>query len=241
MLLEILDDYQAMSRAAADKIVDYVKRKPDAVISFASGHTSLGMFKCLADDVQHSRVSFDQCTFVGLDEWLGIDANQEGSCRYMMDKYFFGPAGIHSTQILFFNGLSSDPEKEVQSINTWLDQRGGLDVMLVGVGTNGHLAMNEPGTSFHTVAHVSQLAEETIVTGQKYFTQQTPLTKGLTLGLKHFQDAKLPILTANGTAKAEILKKALKGSVSEQVPASIIQSIDKGFIILDRDAARKLS
>lgn len=241
MELEILEDYQAMSRAAADKVNDYVKSKPNAIISFASGHTSLGMFKCMVDDVHAGNVNFDQCAFVGLDEWLGIDARQEGSCRYMMDKYFFGPAGIKSSQVLFFNGLSSDPEKEVREVNVWLDQRGGLDIMLVGVGTNGHLAMNEPGTSFQAKAHVSQLAEETITAGQKYFMQQTPLTKGLTLGLKHFQEAKLPILTANGMAKAGIMKKALKGSVTEQIPASIIQSVAKGFIVLDRDAASKLN
>src|SRR5690348_9351850 len=217
MELKILEDYQAMSREAADKVNDYVKSKPNATISFASGHTSLGMFKCLVDDVHAGKVNFHQCTFVGLDEWLGIDARQEGSCRYMMDKYFFGPAEIKLSQILFFNGLSADPEKEVREINDWLHQRGGLDIMLVGVGTNGHLAMNEPGTSFQTMAHVSQLAEETITTGQKYFTQQTPLTKGLTLGLMHFQEAKLPILTANGMAKSEIMRKALKSPVTEQV------------------------
>jgi glucosamine-6-phosphate isomerase len=241
MQLKILDNYQAMSREAADEVNEYVRTKPNAVISFASGHTSLGMFKCLVDDVQYARVSFDQCIFVGLDEWMGIDAKQEGSCRYMMDNYFFKPAGIKSSQILFFNGMSSDPEKEVHEINQWLDQHGGLDIMLVGVGTNGHLAMNEPGTSFQSVAHISQLAEETIVTGQKYFKQQTPLTKGLTLGLKQFLESKLPILTANGIGKSEILKKALKGSVTEQVPASIIQTISKGYIILDRDAAKELN
>jgi glucosamine-6-phosphate isomerase len=240
MKLEILEDYERMSRRAADVIIDYVTRKPDSIISFASGHTSLGMFKCLVEDVRDARVIFGRCTFVGLDEWLGIDAVQEGSCRYMMDNFFFKPAGIESSQILFFNGMSRDPEKEVQEVNHWLDQRGGMDIMLVGIGTNGHLAMNEPGTSFQSVAHISQLAEETIVTGQKYFSQQTPLTRGLTLGLKHFQDSKLPILTANGIGKSEILKKAWKGSVSEQIPASVIQTTSKGYLIVDADAAKEI-
>jgi 6-phosphogluconolactonase/glucosamine-6-phosphate isomerase/deaminase len=108
--------------------------------------------------------------------------------------------------------------------------------MLVGVGLNGHIAMNEPGTSFDSVAHISTLAEETKTVGQKYFDTATQLSRGITLGLKHFRDARLPILVANGEKKAHIIRQILTSSPSESLPASIIQLIDQGMVMLDEAA-----
>ena len=225
-----------MSRAAADLISAYIKNKPNSLICLASGHSPLGVFQCMVDDVKSGKLNLARCTFVSLDEWVGIAASQKGSCREMMDKDLFVPLSIGEHQIVFFDGMHTDLNGQVDKINDLINANGGLDIMLVGVGMNGHIAMNEPGTSFDSVAHVSALAEETKTVGQKYFDTATQLSRGITLGLKHFRDAKLPILVANGEKKASIVSKILTSSPSESLPASVIQLIDHGIVMLDEAA-----
>ena len=234
MNLRILSDYSTLSRAAADLIVAYLKAKPKSTLCLASGHSPKGVFECLINDVASKRLNLDECTFISLDEWLGVPASQPGSCRDMMDKDFFKPLDIHPSRIVFFNGITADPDREVAVMNEVID-RAGLDIMLVGVGTNGHIAMNEPGTSFTITAHVSTLAEETKMVGQKYFERNTALSKGLTLGLAHFRAARLPILIASGQSKQGIMKRVLTSSPDERIPASVVHLIPDAYVMVDKD------
>ncbi|HTF16983.1 MAG TPA: 6-phosphogluconolactonase [Chryseolinea sp.] len=236
MNLRILSDYSTLSRATADLIAAYLKAKPKSMICLASGHSPKGVFECLVGDVASNRVSLDECTFISLDEWLGIPASQPGSCRDMMDKDLFKPLGIHPSRIVFFNGMTTDPQREVDVMNEVIDRAGGLDIMLVGVGTNGHIAMNEPGTAFNIHAHISTLAEETKEVGQKYFERNTDLGQGLTLGLGHFREARLPILIAAGESKQRIMKKVLTSAPGENLPASIVHLMPAAYVMLDKDA-----
>lgn len=236
MNLRILSDYSTLSRTTADLIVAYLKAKPKAMICLASGHSPRGVFECLVSDVASKRLSLEECTFISLDEWMGIPAAQAGSCRDMMDKDLFKPLGIHPSKIVFFNGMTSDPMREAALMNEVIGHAGGLDIMLVGVGTNGHIAMNEPGTSFSIHAHVSTLAEETKTVGQKYFDKNTALDQGLTLGLGHFRESKLPILIAAGESKRNIMKRVLMSAPDEALPASVIHLIPDAYVMLDKDA-----
>jgi len=110
----------------------------------------------------------------------------------------------------------------------------------VGIGMNGHIGLNEPGTAFNLYAHHSPLAPVTISVGQKYFKQQTTLTEGITLGLKHLKEAKIPMLIASGVKKAGIIAQALEGEVTDQLPASIFQTLRSAIVILDEGAASGL-
>lgn len=232
-------DYATLSRAAADLIVEYINSKRDSIICLASGHTPRGVFECLVNDVKSNRLDISECIFVSLDEWIGVAASQKGSCREMMDVDFFNPLQIPSSQIKFFNGLTDDLELQVRNMNAFIESHGGLDIMLVGIGTNGHIAMNEPGTSFNIGAHISTLAEETKNVGQKYFPGSTILDKGITLGLKHFREAKLPILMANGEKKTAIVKQTLSSRAMESLPSSIVHLIPQGYIMVDDLAVAK--
>jgi glucosamine-6-phosphate deaminase len=158
----------------------------------------------------------------------------------MLKRDFFDHNPIAYDQIVSFDVLAENLELECKRINHLIDSRGGLDVMLVGVGTNGHIGMNEPGTLFDTYAHLGELAEETKSVGQKYFSKPTKLAMGITLGLKHLQEAKLPIVMANGQKKAAIIAKALSIKPTEQLPASIVQKIPQAFVMLDQEAATGL-
>ena len=236
MNLRILSDYSTLSRATADLIAAYLKAKPKSLICLASGHTPKGVFECLVGDVASNRISLDECTFISLDEWLGMPASQPGSCRDMMDKDLFRPLGIDPSHIIFFNGMAADPEHEIAVMNEVIERAGGLDIMLVGVGTNGHIAMNEPGTAFNIHAHISTLTEETKEVGQKYFETNTNLGQGLTLGLGHFREARLPILVAAGESKQRIMKKVLMSAPGEDLPASIVHLMPGAYVMLDKDA-----
>ena len=230
-------DYEELSAETAKIIIDVLNKKPDALICIASGDTPLGVCKFLS---KSDPKIFEKCTFVGLDEWVGMDENDEGSCKFGIYEYLLKPLHIPTERIKYFDAKAADLEAECKKINEFIAARGGLDVMLVGVGMNGHIALNEPNTSFETYAHVSDLEEITISVGQKYFKKPTILTQGITLGLKHLQKAKLPILIANGAKKSSVIKKALTEEITEAFPASIFQKIPYSLVVLDQEAAQLL-
>jgi glucosamine-6-phosphate deaminase len=238
MQIQTFSDYQILSQAAANLIVEVLKSKPTAVICIASGDTPKGVCECLAKE---DASLFAKCTFVGLDEWVGMDENDEGSCKYFVYQNLFNPLQIPANRIQYFDAKAQDLATECDKINQFIASVGGLDVMLVGVGMNGHIALNEPGTSFDSYAHVSDLEEVTKTVGQKYFSQNIILTQGITLGLKHLQESKLPILIANGQRKASVIKRAITEPITEQFPASIMQKLPYGLVMLDADAACDLS
>ncbi len=237
MTINKYENYEELSAAAASLIIEVLRKKTEALICIASGDTPLGVCKYLAKSAPEL---FSKCTFVGLDEWVGMDENDEGSCKFGIYQYLLKPLNIPQERIKYFDAKASDLELECEKINQFIASHGGLDVMLVGVGMNGHIALNEPNTSFETYAHVSDLEEITISVGQKYFTKPTILTQGITLGLQHLQEAKYPILIANGTKKALVIQKALTQEITEAFPASIIQKIPHSLVMIDHEAAQEL-
>lgn len=235
MHVRSFENYTELSRNVADLIVSTINKKPFAIICIASGHTPVGVFRCLIEDSKSKAVDLSKVTFVSLDEWLGIDPADPGSCISMLRKDFFDHVTLRKEQIEMFD-INADPIGECARINDLIANNGGLDVMLVGIGLNGHIGMNEPGTSFRSYAHVSILAEETKTTGQKYFQKPTTLSKGITLGLRHFSECRLPILMANGTKKAAIIDEVLNSKPTEQIPATIVHNIPQAMVMVDSDA-----
>jgi len=231
----IYPDYIFMSLAAANRVIELLNQKPTAVICLPSGSTPHRMFRELVSAHKAERVDFSRCTFVGLDEWVGLGANDEGSCRDLLDKDFLLPIGFREDQIIFFNGLAEDPEAECERINTAIASVGGLDLIVLGVGMNGHLALNEPGTPFDTYAHVSELETITKEVGQKYFSQTTELTQGITVGIRHIMEAKKAILIASGSAKGAVVKRALLMPVTTDFPASVLQEHLNAEFIVDME------
>lgn len=239
-MLQIYKDYQTLSLAAAEQVEKLLGEKPDAVICLPSGSTPLGMFKILAEKSKAGEVDFTKSTFVGLDEWVGMGPDDEGSCRYWIDRDFLHPIGFREEQIVYFDAKSDDLQGECDRVNQAISELGGLDLMVLGVGMNGHLALNEPGTSFDSYAHVSTLDRITAIVGQKYFLEETPLTEGITLGLRHAREAKQLIVMASGATKAPVMLRALEGEVSESFPASLVQRVEGALVMLDEEAAREM-
>src|SRR5688572_6045881 len=237
MEIKVYNDYRELSRATADLIVAKVRQKPRAMVCLASGHTPVGVFEYLVSDAKSGALDLSQCTLVSLDEWIGVDPSDPGSCLSMLRKDFFDHLRLPKEQVRYFDVMQPNLQKECVKMNDFIAQNGGLDVMLVGIGGNGHIGMNEPGSLFHDYAHISKLTQETITTGQKYFTKETKLDQGITLGLRHFREAKLPILMANGIRKAPIIKAVMSSPPSELIPATIVHDVEQCVVMLDKDAA----
>ena len=241
MTTQIFKDYQILSKATTSLIVDAIKAKKNSLICLASGHTPIGVFEELSKEVKENGLDLSDCTFLSLDEWVGIDPNDSGSCLTMLKRDCFELLGLQPHQTEYFNVNAINLEKECDRINSLIARNGGLDIMLVGVGTNGHIGMNEPGTSFDSYAHLSTLAEETKNVGQKYFSKPTSLSLGITLGLRHLREAKLPIVMASGETKAAIIAKGLTQAPTDEIPMSISQLIPQGYVMLDEAAASQLT
>lgn len=230
-----------MSAAAADLILDVVRQKPEAVLCFATGNTPVGTYHQLAAKAKESRTDFSRCFCIGLDEWLGVPGNKSGSCRYILQEQVFGPLAIKQTQVHLFDGMTNAVEEECEKMNLIIDNKGGIDCMLVGIGTNGHIGFNEPGVDHTLKAHEQILHASTLDSGKHYFNEPTPIKTGITLGLAQVLRAKMLLLLANGVSKSAIIRKALEEEICPAVPASFIQQHTNAYVLLDKEAAAELT
>lgn len=241
MKLQIHDTYAAMSAAAAALVMDTLRAKPTALLCFATGDTPRLTYELLAARIQEEKVDTSQCTLIGLDEWLGIPPENEGSCDYFLHHYLINPLGLKPRQVHLFDGLSDDLENECAMMNGLISDKGGIDLALVGVGMNGHIGFNEPGTPVDAAAHVSALEPITTQVGQKYFMGEQPLHSGLTVGLKQLLEAGQLIMIANGEKKAPVLRQMMEGEISNLFPASLLRQQVNGFLLTDSAAATMLT
>ncbi len=241
MHIKIYNDYDKMSAAAAELILDVVRLKPEAVLCFATGNTPVGTYRQLTAKAKESGTDFSRCSCIGLDEWLGVPGDKSGSCKYILQEQVFDLLGIKQTQVHLFDGLTSAVEVECEKMNAFIDSRGGIDCMLVGIGTNGHIGFNEPGVDSTLKAHEQVLHASTLDSGKHYFNEPTLIKKGITLGLAQVLQAKMLLLLANGTSKSAIIRKALEGEISPAVPASFIQQHTNAYVLLDKEAAAELT
>lgn len=240
MELKVFNDHEAQSAAAADMIVDRIMNKPGAVLCFASGDSPRLAYQKAAERVRSERVDISNCLFIGLDEWLGIPPDNSGSCHYFLQHYLFGPMNIDPAQIHLFNGMTTDEDKECERMNNVIAMNGGIDLVVVGVGMNGHIGFNEPGTDIETTAHVAMLDEITRTVGKKYFNEPVPINKGITVGLKQVMEAGTLLMMANGKKKAPVIKRAVEGDTGTEFPASLVRKHANGILMIDAEAAAEL-
>jgi len=218
-------------------IAGVIINKPDALLCFPAGQTSVGTFKHLVELNKNGRFSFKQCKIVGLDEWANIGEKKSENCLSFLKKHLFDHIDYSEDNFCFFDGESSDLEKECNKTDNFIKENGPVDMMLLGAGMNGHLGLNEPGTSFESYSHIVTLDETTNRVGQKYFSGEVRLTSGITLGLKNIMEAKMVILQISGSAKAEVVRRLIDSEISPVFPASIIKSHGNSFLLLDKEAA----
>lgn len=240
MQLAIYENAEKLAQATAAKIIDLVISKPNAVLCLAGGETPRLTYQQLSAEAKKRNTDFSGVQWVGLDEWVGVPPSNAGSCYYFLQHHLFTPLSVQPGNIHFFDAMATDLAAECKKINTVIDQYGALDLILVGIGMNGHIGFNEPGVDAALAAHTIELDEQTRQVGQKYFAQHTPLQKGISLGISQFMQARMAILIAAGTGKAAIIKKAVEDPVSNWLPASYVQEHANAWVLLDAAAAGAL-
>ncbi len=237
MEIFIADNYQAMSKQAAVALKEIIQSKENPLLCTASGDTPAGLYKELINLVNEDQLDLSKCKFVGLDEWIGMNGNNEGSCRFYLDKQLFYPLQVAQNRICFFDGKAGDLQKQCNDVENFIIKHNGIDAAIVGLGMNGHVGMNEPGTSAALHSHVAVIDPVTQKTGQKYFKEPKQLSGGITLGLATILNAKNIFLLVSGWHKAEIVKRIFTEEISEQLPAGLLRRHHGLKVYLDKEAA----
>ena len=229
-----------MSEKAYEDIVAIMQAASKPLICVASGDSPSGIYKNIVKGVGSNEINIDSWSFLGLDEWVGLNGDDEGSCRYHLNRELFNPLAIPANRICFFDGAASDLEQQCSITENTIQAKGGIEMAILGLGMNGHIGMNEPHTSIQTRSHIINLDPLTVEVGQKYFKKPQPLTKGITLGIDTLMDAKHIVLIVSGSKKAGIVKEVMEGPISEAVPASLLRNHPNCSIYLDEAAAAAL-
>lgn len=240
MHIVVCKDYEEMSRRAAEIVAEQVKKRPDGLISFPGGDTPLGMVHVFADMVNEGKVDISRTHYVSLDEWVGLSNEDEGSCGLFNQQNLLSRLQHPFADTHIINGAAKDIESERVALNDYISQYGPLDVSVLGIGMNGHLGFNENGVDFDLDAHIIPLSETTLKVMTKYFGEKFHPTHGISQGIRQIMAAKTVILIANGAHKAEILKKAVHGPVTNEVPASVLQNHPNCYVVADEAAAALL-
>ncbi|CAM4295468.1 glucosamine-6-phosphate deaminase [Jeotgalicoccus halotolerans] len=236
MELVKVSTYEEMSKKASDILFDVIKENEKPVIGLATGSTPEGTYMELIKKLNGSDVDQNNITTFNLDEYVGLDKDHEQSYSYYMHENFFNHVSIPKENIHLLNGKAENAETEVEAYEQAIDEAG-LDVQLLGIGRNGHIAFNEPGTSFDSLTHVVDLTPETVEDNSRFFDNLGDVpSKAFTMGLNSIMKAKKIVILIYGENKKEALNALLSGEVTENNPASILNNHEDVTIIADAAA-----
>ncbi|MFT8322263.1 MAG: glucosamine-6-phosphate deaminase [Bacillus sp. (in: firmicutes)] len=235
-LIEV-EDYETMSRKAAEEVIEQVNKKPDSVLGLATGGTPTGMYRCLVKDHQKNLTSYEKIHTVNLDEYVGIPKISPQSYAYYMNEHLFDHINIRKEQINLPAVSLADDKKEGEKYEKLIASLGGIDLQVLGIGENGHIGFNEPGTSFSSKTGVVELTVSTREANARYFNslEEVP-THAVSMGIATIMKSRKIVLLVSGKKKAEVLFKLLNEDVNEQLPASILKTHENVTIIADQDA-----
>lgn len=240
MEIIVTEDYESMSRAAAEIVLGQVRDKSDSILGLATGSTPEGMYRCLIKAYEEGKADFSKVQTVNLDEYIGLKATHPQSFRYYMDTKFFDHVNISKKNTYMPDGMELRIDKIADDYEKRLEEIGKRDIQILGIGGNGHIGFNEPADSFAEYVNVTELTEETIAANARFFSDENIPKKAVTMGIKDIMSAKTVILMVSGSGKRDILKKALYGEITPKVPASILRLHPNLIVITDREAGEAL-
>lgn len=230
-------DYDDMSRKVANILSAHVILNPSCILGLATGSTVLGTYRQLINWYQKGDLDFSEVATVNLDEYVGLDGEDEQSYRYYMNHNLFEQVNIRMETTYLPNGKAKDIESECRSYEYKIKSLGGIDVQLLGLGHNGHIGFNEPGEAFEQLTHCVALDSNTRQANARFFNSidEVP-THAITMGIKTIMQAKQIVLAVSGKSKADILKRVLYGEVTPFVPGSILQMHPNVIVVADQEA-----
>lgn len=234
-------DYNDLSKKAADRIAAQIRENPDSVLGLATGSSPLAAYGLLIRQYEQGKLDFSRITTVNLDEYRGLGPENSQSYRYYMDRNLFDHVNIDKSRTFLPDGLGADPEAVCRGYDQLLEDLGGTDLQLLGLGHNGHIGFNEPADAFPRDTHCVNLAESTIAANRRFFQSEADVPRqAYTMGIRGIFLAEKILLLVSGQAKASILKAALCGPITPRVPASILQLHRDVTVLADEAALSEL-
>lgn len=234
-------DYYHASRMAANQISAQVIMKPECVLGLATGSTPIGTYEQLIRWYEKGDLDFSQVTSINLDEYKGLSPDSDQSYRYFMNTHLFHHININLANTFVPNGMELDSSIACTSYNNIIYNSGGIDLQLLGLGLNGHIGFNEPGSAFERETHCVDLSQSTIDANSRFFTSTELVPKqAYTIGIKAIMQAKKIVLIVTGESKASIVKEAFFGPITPLVPASALQLHNNVILIGDDGALSKI-
>ncbi|WP_099159867.1 glucosamine-6-phosphate deaminase [Virgibacillus ndiopensis] len=234
-------DYQEMSNEACSLIVENIKEKPKSVLGLATGSTPEGLYQQLIRKYQQKEVSFQQALTFNLDEYVGITIDDPNSYYYFMNEKLFNHIDIQKSNTYIPNGMVDNLDKECHDYEQLIRHAKYIDIQLLGLGLNGHIGFNEPGTSFSSRTHIVDLDESTRKANARFFDSLNEVpTKAITMGIDTIMESKKIVLLVSGEKKADAVTRLVNGAVSEEFPASILQKHNNVIVIADEAALKKM-
>ena len=241
MNIIITKDYEELSAKAAEIMLGVVKQNPRAVLGLATGTTPLGLYAKMIADREQNGTDYSGVKTANLDEYKGLPQTHDQSYAYFMRKNLFDGLGIAPEQTNIEDGTAKDAAAECARYDALLEALP-RDIQLLGLGSNGHIAFNEPGTPFGSGTHVVTLAESTVKDNARLFKDISEVPRqAFTMGIRQIMQAKKILILASGANKAEAVRKMVKGEVTESVPASVLRLHPDCILIADEAAAELLN
>ncbi|MEC8012824.1 MAG: glucosamine-6-phosphate deaminase [Verrucomicrobiota bacterium] len=242
MQVLIFPDPLALAKKSADLVESQIQTYPDSVIGLATGSTPLGLYEQLISRHEESGLSFSKIRTFNLDEYVGIPSDHPQSYRTFMDENLFDRINIDKSNTQVPDGMAENPLEVGPEYEKMIETAGGIDLQILGVGTDGHIGFNEPTSSLGSVTRVKTLTQQTMADNSRFFKPDEFQPKlAITMGMKTILDARRILLLAHGENKAEAVRDMIEGPLSAFCPASALQLHQRTTILIDEAAASKLS
>lgn len=238
----VTEDYNEMSKKAASIFIEEMKKKPDIVLGLATGSTPIGMYKELIEAFKNGEIDFSKVVTFNLDEYIGIPpAHSQSYWRFMFENLFEG-VNIDYKNIHVPLGMVENIEEFCRHYEEQIKEAGGIDIQVLGIGGNGHIGFNEPGSPSDSRTRKVTLTPETIRDNSRFFASEDQVPRyAISMGQATIMEARKVVLVANGAGKADAVVKSVEGQVTDEVPASILQNHPDATFVVDEEAASKLT
>lgn len=240
MKVIITENYAEMSKKAAEVVIELLKEKPTCVLGLATGSTPIGLYENLIKAYENGEVSFSGVTSANLDEYVGLSKDHDQSYAYFMRHNLFDHVDIKSENLNIPDGSKQDLDEECARYSAFLESHP-QDLQVLGIGSNGHIGFNEPGTPFDSKTHVVNLTQSTIKDNSRLFSsvEEVPV-KAVTMGIAEIMKSKKILIMASGKNKADAVYRTVNGDVTEACPSSVLKNHPDCILIVDKEAARLL-
>ena len=238
----VKNTYEEMSTLSAQMIAELIRKKPNCILGLATGSTPVGTYKELIRLHKNEGLDFSKVMTFNLDEYVGLSPDHDQSYRTFMNDNLFNHINIKKSNTHVPDGMASDIPKACAEYEKRIKRAGGLDIQLLGIGGNGHIAFNEPGSSLGSRTRVKTLDEKTRQDNARFFKSLDEVPRyAVTMGIGTIMEARQLILLANKESKADAIARTVEGPITAMVPATIVQLHPKATIITDKAAASKLT